>query len=156
MIEIVSPYIDTVAVFIAMAMLSIAQTKTSLITACEFVAYNLYSFVIYKLEITSPMLWYGFVLIPYISCHFHVICTSHRLVVASFFIPFVYNLVVSYEWQTGNYGIFDYYYTYAMWAAMLMQLLTTAIYGGLKDGLLRWGRNIADRNIPYLRINAGS
>lgn len=154
--------VDILAVLAAFSIAWVSQTKTSAITAGEFLLYAAAANFILYYEITSPFVYLVFALICYISAHFHIICTSSKWIIASFVIPMLYNVAMFYDWGyaqwvvSGQYGVIDKYHTIVMFLCVAAQLITTAIYGGFRDGLRRWINNFSNNDTPYLFTSQGA
>lgn len=154
--------LDILCILAAFCIAWISQTKAAAITAAEFFMYGLVMNLYMIFDVTSPFQFIPLALICWFSCNLHIICTSHRLIVTSFFIPMLYNLGMFYDWGcaqwviNGEYGFFDKYHTSAMSLVVAMQLIVTSIHGGLIDGFRRWVDNARDDNTPYLRTAQGS
>ena len=153
--------VDILLVMAAISIAWIAQTKTAAVTACEFVLFATCMNIVLLMGWTSPFIWLIFTVVCYLACYFHIICTSHSLIVTSFFIPMLYNLAMFYSWGNaqwvgGDYGVIDEYYEPVMSAVVALQLITTGAFGGLKDGFIRIWRNLDNTDSPYLRALGGA
>lgn len=152
--------LDISLILVAFFVAWISQTKAAAITAAEFFVYSFTMNLILLFQVYTPFLWLIFALICYVSCRLHIICTSHPLIVTSFFIPMLYNLAMFYDWGaaqwvTGEYWYIDEYHAEVMSVIVTLQLISTGVYGGFKNGFTRIVRNINNSDSPYLRAVGG-
>ena len=152
--------LDLIFMVVALLIAWIAQTKASAITAAEFVASIITMTLIMSLGINTPFMWLIFTAYSFCAAYFHVICTANPAIVTGFVLAMLYNLGMAYDWSLifwsgHNTGIFEEHYAVIMPLIVLWQLLSTAAFGGLKDGIDRWRHNLSDRNNPYLCVAQG-